>query len=297
MTHAFSGSLVALITPFSDGCIDFESLRNLIEWQISEGTHGIVPVGTTGESPTLSNEEHKKMIEFVVECVNSRVPVIAGCGSNSTTEAVAFHKYAADIGADGALHVTGYYNRPSEEGLIGHFSSLNDAAQLPIIVYNTPPRTGIDITPDVLLRLSELTNITGIKDATADLARICLERMLMPEDFVFLSGEDMTALAYNISGGHGCISVSANVAPALCAKMQNACRDEDFREAKRIHSKLAPLHRELFLERSPSGVKFACSLLGLCSEELRLPLTPISEITKNKIFSTLSGLVPNLKLD
>lgn len=292
MHRRFSGSLVALITPFNDDEVDYDALAKLVEWHIDQGSHGLVPVGTTGESPTLSLQEHQRIVQTVVECAAGRVPVIAGCGSSNTREAIGYHKFAAEAGADAALHVTGYYNRPSQEGVVGHFSAISDAADLPIIVYNTPPRTGVDILPETMVKLAALSNIVGVKDATGDLARICLEQALLRRDFVFLSGEDMTALAYNASGGIGCISVTANVAPRACAQMQQACLDDDLLTARAIHKTLVPLHRDLFLERSPCGVKYACSLLNLCQEDVRLPLTLVSEDTKHRIKKSLGPFLP-----
>lgn len=293
MTSKFAGSIVALITPFNGEDVDYAQLANLVDWHISEGTHGLVPVGTTGESPTLSLKEHKKVVRTVLDQVDGRIPVIAGCGSNNTREALEYHKFAAAAGADGALHVTGYYNKPSQDGIADHFTALSDAADLPIIVYNVPPRTGVDILPDTMVRLAELTQVVGVKDATADLARICLEKLLLPDEFVFLSGEDMTALAYNVSGGSGCISVTANATPRACAKMQEACQEGNFVKARQLHERLVPLHRDLFVEHSPSGIKYACSLLNLCREEVRLPLTPVSDVTKSHIRNSLSPFTSN----
>lgn len=290
MAKKFSGSLVALVTPMLQDEIDYSALERLIEWHIEQGTHGFVPVGTTGESPTLSHQEHLEVMQRVIEVTAGRVPVIAGCGSNNTKEAIEYHRYATDMGADAALHVTGYYNRPSQEGIAAHFAALSDATDLPIIVYNIPKRAGVDILPDTMARLNELAHVVGVKDATADLSRVCLERDLLGDDFVFLSGEDMTALAYNISGGAGCISVTGNVAPKACAKMQQACIDGDYATAKAIHDALVPLHRDLFLEPNPSGVKYACSVLGLCDEEVRLPLLPVSEDTRRRIKHSLETI-------
>lgn len=283
MIKKIYGSLVALITPMLNDKIDYSALSKLVEWHIEQGTHGLVPVGTTGESSTLSDKEHRKVIQTVVDITAGRIPVIAGCGSNSTKNAVEYHKFATQVGADAALHVTGYYNKPTQGGIYAHFSALSETTDLPIIVYNVPQRTGVDILPDTMAQLGKLTNVVGVKDATADLSRIYLERNLLGDEFIFLSGEDMTALAYNVSGGMGCISVTANVAPRACAKFQQACYDGDYATAKTIHDSLVTLHRNLFIEPNPSGVKYACSLLGLCTEHVRLPLLQVSDDTKRRI--------------
>ncbi len=272
----FKGSIVALITPFRDGAVDEPALRRLVDWHIDEGTHGIVPVGTTGESPTLSHDEHKRVVEIVVEQVAGRIPVIAGAGSNNTLEAIEFTQHAQQAGANAALHVAGYYNRPNQEGLYQHFKAVHDASDIPIIVYNIPPRAIVDILPETMARLAELPRIAGVKDATADLARIMKERLLINGDFCYLSGEDPTALAYNSHGGDGCISVTANVAPRLCAQFQQACMDGDYDTALEFHDRLMPLHIALFLEPSPAGTKYAASLLGLCEPDARLPIVPFS---------------------
>ncbi|MEM6813241.1 MAG: 4-hydroxy-tetrahydrodipicolinate synthase [Bacteroidota bacterium] len=288
MIKRIAGSFVALITPMLNGRVDYSTLERLVEWHIEQGTNGFVPVGTTGESPTLSNQEHLDVLRKVIEISDGRIPTIAGCGSNSTQKAIEYHEFAAEIGADAALHVTGYYNKPTQEGIYAHFEALSKATNLPIIVYNVPKRTGVDILPNTMARIGQLSNVVGVKDATADLSRICLERELLRDDFVFLSGEDITALAYNISGGVGCISVTANVAPKACAKLQHACNIGDYATARTIHDSMVALHRDLFIEPNPSGVKYACSLLGLCTEEVRLPLIPISDATKLKIEHSLA---------
>ena len=283
----FKGSIPALITPMRDGKVDEDAYRNLVDWQIKQGSHGVVPVGTTGESPTLSHEEHKRVIEICVEVVAGRVPVIAGTGSNNTAEAVDFTKHAKDVGASGALVVTPYYNKPTQEGLYQHFKALNDCADIPIIIYNIPGRSIVDMSVETMARLFELPNIAGVKDATADLARVSKQRMAMGPDFIQLSGEDATALGFNAHGGQGCISVTANVAPALCAEFQEACLAGDYSTALGIQDRLMPLHEALFAETSPSPVKYAASVLGLCSEETRLPMVPISAMTREKVNAAL----------
>jgi len=279
----FKGSIVALITPFRDGQVDEAALRKLVDWHVEQGTHGIVPCGTTGESPTLAHEEHGRVVEIVVKQAAGRVPVIAGAGSNNTAEAIALTRHAQAAGADAVLHVAGYYNRPNQEGLYQHFKALHDASDIPIIVYNIPPRAIVDILPETMQRLAELPRIAGVKDATADIARISRERLLIGSDFCHLSGEDPTALAYNAHGGHGCISVSANIAPKLSAEFQEACQTGDFGLALRLHERLMPLHVALFLEPSPAGTKYAAWRLGLCEAEARLPIVPLTKATAEKI--------------
>ncbi len=279
----FSGSFVALITPFQQGQLDEVALRKLINWHISKGTHGLVPVGTTGESPTLSEAEHKRVVEITVEEANGRVPVIAGAGSNNPKEALAYAQHAKAAGADAILCVAGYYNRPNQQGLYAHFEYLHNHVDIPMVIYNIPPRAIVDVEPATMARLSALPNIVGVKDATGKLDRICLERMVISKDFVYLSGEDMTALAYNVSGGHGCISVTANAAPTRCAAMQAACIDKDYTKAFSLHEELVPLHNVMFQEPSPAGVKYAAAILGLCSEAVRMPIMPLSEATKKQI--------------
>ncbi len=286
----FKGSFVALITPFKDGAVDEDALRKLVDWHIAEGTHGIVPVGTTGESPTVSHEEHKRVVEITVEQVAGRVPVLAGAGSNNTAEAVDFTRHAEAAGADGTLHVAGYYNRPNQEGLYQHFRAVSEVASKPVIVYNIPPRAIVDILPETMARIAALPRISGVKDATGDLARICRERMLIKDGFSWLSGEDPTALAYNVSGGNGCISVTANVAPRLCAELQQFCLDGDYASAFELHERLMPLHAALFMEPSPAGAKYAVSLLGHCGEEARLPVVPLTEPTRDAIRTAMRGV-------
>ena len=286
----FKGSLVALITPFQGSAVDETALRKLVNWQLEQGTHGLVPVGTTGESPTLSKKEHEGVIEIVIEEAAGRVPVIAGAGSNNTAEAVHYTEHAARVGANATLHVAGYYNRPSQEGLYQHFAALNKASQLPIIVYNIPPRAVVDIQPDTMARIATLSNVIGVKDATCDLSRPARERARIREDFCYLSGEDGTAVAYNAAGGNGCISVTANVAPALCVQMQEACLKGDFPAAMAIQQRLMPLHEALFLEPSPAGVKYAVSLLSLCDPLCRLPMVELTSETKKRIRMAMEGV-------
>ena len=279
----FHGSIVALVTPFREQALDEKALAGLVRFHLDNGTHGIVPVGTTGEAPTLSHEEQKRVIELVVHEVGGQVPVIAGAGSNDLAQAIEHSKAAAAAGADALLHVMGYYNRPNQEGIFQHFRALNDATELPIVVYNVPPRTVIDIQPDTMGRISKLSNVVGVKDATKDLSRPILEKLQIDKDFCFLSGEDPTAVAYNAQGGQGCISVTANVAPKLCSEMQQACIDRDYDRALEIQTQLMPLHQALFLEPSPAGAKYACSLLGLIMPECRLPIVELTSDTKDTI--------------
>jgi len=279
----FKGSIPALITPMRDGAIDEEAFRALVDWQIKQGSSGLVPVGTTGESPTLSHDEHKRVVELCVEAAAGRVPVIAGAGSNNTTEAIDFTRHAANVGAAAVLIVTPYYNKPTQEGLYQHYKALNDCADIPIIIYNIPGRSVVDMSVETMARLFQLKNIIGVKDATADLARVSKQRMAMGPEFIQLSGEDATALGFNAHGGVGCISVTANVAPALCAEFQAACLEGNFAAALRIQDRLMPLHEALFVETSPAPVKYAVSALGLCSAELRLPMVPVSEATRKRV--------------
>ncbi|WP_390912023.1 4-hydroxy-tetrahydrodipicolinate synthase [Pseudosulfitobacter sp. SM2401] len=276
----FKGSMPALITPFLNGELDLETLKKLVEWHIGEGSHGFVPVGTTGESPTLTHEEHETVIETVVKASAGRVPVIAGAGSNNTVEAMRFVQFAQKVGADAALVVTPYYNKPTQRGLIAHFTALHDCANVPIIIYNIPGRSVVDMTPATMAELSKLPRIIGVKDATGDLARVCDQRLACGPDFVQLSGEDATAHGFNAQGGIGCISVTANVAPGLLAKMQNACLAGDYAAALTIQDTLMPLHKAIFTEPGLVGAKYAMSRLGLCSDEVRLPLTSLSDDTK-----------------
>lgn len=284
------GSLVALITPFRDGKLDETALRNMVEWHVAQGTHGIVPVGTTGESPTLTHDEHCRIIEIVVKQVAGRIPVIAGAGSNNPIEAIEYTKAAEQAGADATLHVAGYYNRPNQEGLYQHFKLVHDHTNIPIILYNIPGRAIVNIQPETLARLAALPRIIGVKDATGDLARPWLERQLVHKPFCWLSGEDATAVSYNVSGGQGCISVTANIAPKLVAEVQNLTAAGQWTEARALQDKLIPLHQAMFAEPSPAGAKYAASLLGLCTEECRLPVMPLSDATKERIHSIMKSL-------
>jgi 4-hydroxy-tetrahydrodipicolinate synthase len=282
------GSITALITPFKDGKVDEAAFRKLVNWQIEQGTHGLVPCGTTGESPTLSHDEHCRVIEICVEETRGRVPVIAGAGSNSTTEAIGFTKFAKSVGADAVLSVTGYYNKPSQEGQYRHFMAVADAVDIPIILYNIPPRAIVEISVETMARLARHPNIIGVKDATANLLRPSRERHAIGKDWLLLSGEDGTALAYMAHGGHGCISVTANVAPRLCSQFQELCLQKAFDAALGIQDKLLPLHDALFTNPNPAPVKYAASLLGLCSSEVRLPLVEADETSQAKVREALA---------
>ncbi len=271
------GSITALLTPFANGALDEKAFSDLVEWQISEGTHGLVPVGTTGESPTVTHEEHHRLIELCVEVTAKRVPVVAGAGSNSTDEAVSLARFAETAGADAVLSVVPYYNKPTQEGLFQHFSAVARATSLPIILYSVPGRTVTDLSIDTIARLRDAhDNVIGVKDATASMERASLQRAKLGAEFILLSGEDMTALGFNAHGGQGCISVVSNVAPRLSALLQNACQQGNYAEALQLQDKLVPLHKALFLENNPGGVKYAASRLGLCRNEFRLPLVPVS---------------------
>jgi len=285
----FKGSLVALITPMrQDGTVDEKAFAELVEWQIKEGTHGLVPVGTTGESPTLSHAEHKRVVEIAIEVANGRVPVIAGAGSNSTEEAIALTRHAKEAGADAALVVTPYYNKPTQEGMYLHFKAIADAVDLPIIIYNIPARCVVDMSVATMARLAKLPRIVGVKDATMDLARPLRTRAEMGGEFAMLSGEDVTVLAFNAAGGVGCISVTANVAPRLCSDMQTAWLEGHTTHAMAVQNRLLPLHDALFTETSPAPVKFAASLLGKATEHCRLPLAPIMEETRAKVRAAMT---------
>lgn len=279
----FKGSFTALVTPFKNGKVDETTFERFVEWQIAQGSNGLVPVGTTGETPTLSHEEHKRVIEICIAVAKKRVPVIAGAGSNSTAEAIELTEFAKKAGADATLHSTGYYNKPTQEGLYLHFKAINDAVDLPIIVYNVPVRTIVDIMPATLARMAALKNVVGIKDATANMARMSQHRRLISKPFSYLSGEDATALGFNAHGGVGCISVTANVAPALCAQFQAACLKGDYAKALKLHDQLMPLHDALFVETNPAPVKYATSRLGFGTAECRLPLAPITEATRKTV--------------
>ncbi|MBN8900417.1 MAG: 4-hydroxy-tetrahydrodipicolinate synthase [Rhodospirillales bacterium 69-11] len=285
----FKGSLVALITPMrDDGSLDEKAYAAFVDWQIKEGTHGVVPVGTTGESPTLSHAEHKRVVEIAVEVAKGRVSVIAGTGSNSTEEAIDLTRHAKEAGADAALIVTPYYNKPTQEGMYLHFKAIADAVDLPIIIYNIPPRSVIDMSVETMARLAKHKNIVGLKDATANLARPLQQKRACGDDFCQLSGEDHTALSFNAAGGVGCISVTANVAPRLCSDMQTAWMEGRVKDAMAIQDRLLPLHDALFAETSPGPVKFAASLLGKTSERCRLPLAPLLEPTRAKVRAAMT---------
>ncbi len=289
----FQGSYTALITPMRNGAVDEDAFQRLVDWQIKEGTDGLVPVGTTGESPTLSHAEHHRVVELCIEAAAGRVPVVAGTGSNNTQEAITLTKHAAEAGADAALVVMPYYNKPTQEGMYQHFKAVQDATDLPIFIYNIPGRSVVDMKVDTMARLYELPNIAGVKDATADLARVSLQRHFMGPDFIQFSGEDATALALMAHGGHGCISVTANVAPALCAQFHDCCLARDFTGALTIQDKLMPLHAALFLEASPAPVKYAANVLGLCEAEIRLPLVEPMEWTRTHVREAMAhaGLI------
>lgn len=283
----FKGSMPALVTPFQGGELDLETLKKLVEWHVGEGSHGLVPVGTTGESPTLSHSEHETVIEVVVKAAAGRIPVIAGAGSNNTLEAIRFVQHAAKVGASGALVVTPYYNKPTQRGLIAHFTALHDCADIPIIIYNIPGRSVIDMTPETMGELAQLPRIVGVKDATGDLARVCDQRITCGTDFLQISGEDATAHGFNAHGGVGCISVTANVAPNLSSQMQEACLSGDYATALNIQDRLMPLHKAIFTEPGLVGAKYAMSKLGLCADEVRLPLVSLSDDTKAKVDAAL----------
>lgn len=282
----------ALVTPFRGDEVDYEALSALVEWQIAEGAHGLVPVGTTGESPTLSHEEHEGVIEAVVAAAAGRVPVIAGAGSNNTVEAIRFVEHAKAVGADAALVVTPYYNKPTQKGMIAHFAALNEIG-IPIIIYNIPPRSVVDMLPATMGELAGLPNIVGVKDATGDLARVPQQRITCGKDFVQLSGEDATAVGFNAQGGVGCISVTANVAPRLCAEMQAATLAGDYAKALEYQDRLMPLHEAIFTEPGVAGAKYGLSVLGKCSDAVRLPLTGLEDTTKQKIQAAMrhAGLI------
>jgi len=285
----FQGSIVALVTPFRGGAFDEAAYRELIEWHIAEGTDGLVPCGTTGEAPTLSHDEHKHVVEVCIDSAAGRVPVIAGTGSNATAEAVDLTRHAKAAGANAALVVTPYYNKPTQEGLYQHFKTIQDAIDIPIIIYNIPPRSVIDMSVETMARLAELPNIAGVKDATQDLTRPMRTRLAIGGDFCLLSGEDGTALPFMAGGGHGCISVTANAAPRLCADMQRAWRDRDLATALELQDRLMPLHGALFCESNPCPVKYALSLLGKCTAEVRLPLAEISDASKGIVRQAMTS--------
>ena len=272
----FYGSICALITPFREGALDEAAYEAFVDWQIGEGTNALVPCGTTGESPTLSHDEHRRVVEICISIAGGRVPVIAGTGSNSTEEAIALTRHARDSGADGALVVVPYYNKPTQEGLYLHYKAINDAVDLPVIIYNIPGRSVIDMSIDTMARLAKLPNIVGVKDATNDVSRATRQKLAIGDDFTQLSGEDGTQLGFLAQGGDGCISVTANVAPKLMAEFHKAWKDSDIALAQEINERLMPLHVGLFCESNPGPVKYAVSLLGKCSDEVRLPLAALS---------------------
>ncbi|WP_375597719.1 4-hydroxy-tetrahydrodipicolinate synthase [Devosia sp. Naph2] len=276
------GSITALITPMRDGVVDEKAFASFVEWQLAEGTHGLVPVGTTGESPTVSHEEHRRVVEICIEVANGRVPVVAGAGSNSTAEAVSLAKFAEKTGANAVLSVVPYYNKPNQEGLFQHFSAIASAIGIPVVLYSVPGRTIVDLTVDTIARLRDAhANIIGVKDATGSMERATMQRNKLGKDFILLSGDDSTALGFNAHGGHGCISVTSNVAPRLCAQMQELSLAGDFAAARDINDKLAFLHKDLFMEPNPAPAKYVANRLNLCANEMRLPLTPISKPTQD----------------
>jgi 4-hydroxy-tetrahydrodipicolinate synthase len=290
---SFRGSFTALVTPFKNGSLDEKAFRELVDWQIAEGTNGLVPVGTTGESPTLSHEEHKRAVEWCIDQADGRVPVIAGSGSNSTQEAIELSRHAQEAGADAVLIVTPYYNKPTQEGLYQHFKAINDAISIPIIIYNIPGRSVIDMSVDTMKRLYELRNIAGVKDATANVLRVSQQRAAMGPDFNQLSGEDGTCLGFMAHGGDGCISVTANVAPRLCAEFQSACLKGDYATALKLQDKLLPLHQNLFIETNPAPAKYALAVLGKCADTVRLPMVALSEKSKTAVREAMvhAGLI------
>jgi 4-hydroxy-tetrahydrodipicolinate synthase len=283
----FRGVLPALVTPFREGAVDEVAFVRLVERQIAGGVHGLVPVGTTGETSTLSHDEHRRVVELCVRTAAGRVPVIAGAGSNSTEEAIELTRHAKAIGADAALVVTPYYNRPSQEGLYAHYAAVNEAVQLPVLVYNVPSRTAVDISNETLARLSRLPNIVGIKDATGDVVRASFQRLMCGEDWVMLSGDDPSALGYMAHGGHGCISVSANVAPEQVSAFYDAVLSGDWPGALYRQDRLVRLHKALFTDASPSPTKFALAQLGLCAEDSRLPIVPCSEGSRTEVLAAM----------
>jgi len=289
----FRGSITALVTPMQNGSLDEEAFRSFVDWQIEEGSHGLVPVGTTGESPTLSHDEHRRVVQTCIEVANGRVPVIAGAGSNNTREAIDLARFAETAGADALLVVTPYYNKPNQEGLYQHYKAINDAVGIPIFIYNIPPRSVIDMSVDTMARLFELKNIVGVKDATGQIDRISLQRGKMGADFIQLSGDDGTALAVMAHGGHGCISVTSNVAPKLLSEFQQACLAGDYAKALIYQDRLMPLHKALFLEPNPAGVKYALSVIGKMRDDVRLPIVKVSESARSEIRAAMvhAGLI------
>ncbi|MBL8565753.1 MAG: 4-hydroxy-tetrahydrodipicolinate synthase [Hyphomicrobiaceae bacterium] len=284
----FKGSFTALITPFKNGALDEDALAGIVEWQIAEGIHGLVPVGTTGESPTLDYDEHKRVIEITIEVARKRVPIIAGTGSNSTAEAIELSQHAKKAGADAILIVTPYYNKPTQEGLYQHYKAINDAVDVPIVIYNIPGRSVVDMSVATMARLFELKNVVGVKDATANIGRVTQQRIAMGDKFCQLSGEDGTALGFNAHGGQGVISVASNVAPRLVAELQNATLAGDFKTALALQDRLMPLFDAMFVETNPGPVKYAASRLGFCSDEMRLPMVPVSDAGKRVVDAALA---------
>ncbi|MEM9812489.1 MAG: 4-hydroxy-tetrahydrodipicolinate synthase [Pseudomonadota bacterium] len=283
----FKGSIPALVTPFANGRVDEAALDALVEWHVAEGSHGLVPVGTTGESPTLDHREHEAVVEQVVNVAAGRLPVIAGTGSNSTEEAISLTRHATEVGADAALVVTPYYNKPNQAGLYAHFRAIHDATEIPILIYNIPGRSIVDMTPETMGQLAELPRIVGVKDATGDVSRVSDQRRTCGEAFVQISGEDATALGFNAHGGQGCISVVANVAPRLSAELQDATLNGDYSKALKLQDRLLPLHRAMFIEPSPAPAKYALSLLGKCREDVRLPLVPASDAARAAVSAAM----------
>ena len=290
----FRGVYTALVTPFRAGAVDEAAYVALVERQIAAGVHGLVPAGTTGESATLSHDEHRRVVELCVQTAAGRVPVIAGAGSNSTAEAIELTRHAKAVGADAVLMVTGYYNRPSQEGVFRHFEAVGAAVDFPVLAYNVPGRAVVDISNETLARMAKLPNVIGVKDATGDVDRVSLQRLMCGPDWVMLSGDDPTALGYIAHGGHGCISVTSNVAPAQCAAFYNACLGGDFEAARKLQDSLIHLHRALFLDASPSPTKFALAHLGLCTDDVRLPIAPCAEAVKPAIVQAMAdaGVTP-----
>ncbi|MBT9384072.1 4-hydroxy-tetrahydrodipicolinate synthase [Pseudooceanicola sp. CBS1P-1] len=284
----FKGSIPALVTPFKDGAVDLDTLKKLVDWHVAQGSSALVPVGTTGESPTLSLREHEQVVEEVVKAAAGRIPVIAGAGANNTLEGIRLIKHAAEVGADAALVVTPYYNKPTARGMIAHYTAMHDCCDLPIVIYNIPGRSVVDMKPATMAELAKLPRIIGVKDATGDLARVAQTRMACGPDFCQLSGEDATAVGFDAMGGVGCISVTANVAPKLCADMQAACLAGDYATALKFQDRLMPLHEAIFMEPGVCGAKYAMSVLGLCSDEVRLPLMPLEDTTKAAIRAALA---------
>jgi len=290
---SFRGVFTALVTPFRRGAVDEAAFVALVERQIAAGVHGLVPVGTTGEGSTLSHAEHRRVIELCVRTAAGRVPVIAGAGSNSTSESIELARHAKAIGADAVLAVTGYYNRPNQEGIFRHFEALSGAVDLPVLVYNIPGRAVVDINDETMRRLSGLANVVGVKDATGDIGRASVQRLSCGDDWIMLSGNDDSALGYMAHGGHGCISVTANVAPRLCAEFQACCLKGDFAGALQYQDKLMPLHSALFIESNPAPVKYALSVIGKCAETVRLPMVPVAEKTRAAVRDAMvhAGLI------